>query len=657
MYQMYAAKRLNSNEDIFAVLEYWLKSYNSQLNTDDVLALIEDKTNLLENPDFRERLKSWAIQNKKIVIVSSCSVVVLAVASLTLNSPIASITDISTGETTIAFNRGEEDNREESLTPGFYYVDEKSRIVNEEGIESNLYIDTQFDKQNGNRFIFLNPGFMESLFLRDSINDMLKEQMQEQLEEMEAQERMRAEEERLQAEELRVKEEKQYIEFYCAVYGLDFEKVYQILSDITNNFMDEEYLQYYKIGPSKMKNREVQCDSKEMAILIAVRNIYYTPDAYNYPNNDLRTGIEFETEIDYSHQIAYICNVLNLDPALHWAICNAECSFKSPLFLNSHNPAGLRFSSDGFTAFPSFTAGFIEEALELLKYKIDGKTTIESIGAIHAPLSDSTNSVWVPNVKGGYGYAISNYNSLFVEGETFQVLDDVSLEFPEQEMEDIDEKECIKLYCRIYGLDFETVYQMISESTNGFTNELYLENNIIPFAKIGDTVVNCHNKEKAILLSIHHIYHHSEQYGYSLNSLKTNSMFTSKLTYAEQIAYLSDVLEIDTCLNYAICKASGGFNSSMFTTMHNPSGMKENGEYIVFPNVTVGFIEQSIKLLEMRVNSPSTLQSVGLGYYGGEYDASWEKDISSIYRYVSQNYEEIFGTRNKTISNKVYVLF
>lgn len=206
-------------------------------------------------------------------------------------------------------------------------------------------------------------------------------------------------------------EEEKYIKLYCDVYGINYDKVYAKLAELTDNFMDEEYLNNYVIGESMMKGRHVDCNSKEMAILLAVRSIAQLPEEYGFTDADLVTGKEYETDLDYSHQIGYVSNVLGVDPALNYAICRTECGFKSEMFLTKNNPSGIKFGSE-WAVFPSPAAGFIEQACELLKYKIDGLESIADIGTIHAPLSDG-NYEWVGNVTAIYNEALENYESLF----------------------------------------------------------------------------------------------------------------------------------------------------------------------------------------------------------------------------------------------------
>ena len=205
--------------------------------------------------------------------------------------------------------------------------------------------------------------------------------------------------------------EKYLIGFYSSIYGVEYEKTYSILSDLTDQFTSDAYVNQFIIGDSTMKGRYVTCTSKEMAILIAVRSIAQNYQKYGL-DSQIYTNQEHCSELTYSKQIAYICNVLGVDPALHYAICKTESDFKSEQFLKIHNPSGIRFHGS-YAVFPSTMAGFIEQGLELLKYQIDGQVTIEAIGAKHAPVTDPRNASWVSSVSYFYQEATQNYESLF----------------------------------------------------------------------------------------------------------------------------------------------------------------------------------------------------------------------------------------------------
>lgn len=214
-------------------------------------------------------------------------------------------------------------------------------------------------------------------------------------------------------ESQRVLEERKLIKLYSDIYSLDSQIVYQTLSELTDHFKDQNYVENHIIGDSMVKGHFIACETKEKAILIAVRTIAQNPEKFGLKYSDLVIDNKYQSDMDYSHQIAYISNVVGVDPALNYAICRAECGFNSPMFLKKNNPSGLRFSNE-YATFPSTMAGFIEQALELLKHQLSGRTTIEQIGNIHANVKyDPINASWVSNVKGAYYEAIKDYEILF----------------------------------------------------------------------------------------------------------------------------------------------------------------------------------------------------------------------------------------------------
>ena len=98
--------------------------------------------------------------------------------------------------------------------------------------------------------------------------------------------------------------------------------------------------------------------------------------------------------------IGYYNNLVGADPVLSYAITQAETSWNSDLFRDSNNPAGLRINGSWWR-FDTKEEGFIELALEILKFNRMGAYTIEEIGAIHAPVEDN-NENWIPNVTDAY---------------------------------------------------------------------------------------------------------------------------------------------------------------------------------------------------------------------------------------------------------------
>ena len=208
-----------------------------------------------------------------------------------------------------------------------------------------------------------------------------------------------------------VSAEEDIIKFYSRVYGLDYEMVYDILYEKTDGFVNHDYLENLIIGESVVKGHVINCETLEEALLIAIRDIYYFHSKYGY-GDEIYTGIEFVSNLTYEQQIGDISRILRIEPELTYAICKAESNFNSSMFNNKNNPSGIKFSY-GWAVFPSKYAGFIEQAMEQVKYRERGVTSIAGIGAKHAPTNDSRNSNWVRNVTSIYKEALDYDANVF----------------------------------------------------------------------------------------------------------------------------------------------------------------------------------------------------------------------------------------------------
>ena len=128
--------------------------------------------------------------------------------------------------------------------------------------------------------------------------------------------------------------------------------------------------------------------------------------------NNLYVQTGYQSPTDYGKEIGYYSKLLGVDPFLVYSITQAETGWDSPLFLNSNNPAGLRINGSWWN-FSTKEEGFIELALEILKYNRKGAFTIEEIGSIHAPLEDDpSNKDWIPNVTMIYNDVSTNHREL-----------------------------------------------------------------------------------------------------------------------------------------------------------------------------------------------------------------------------------------------------
>lgn len=118
-------------------------------------------------------------------------------------------------------------------------------------------------------------------------------------------------------------------------------------------------------------------------------------------NEKLKQEIEEAHSYDYSNltleqKFRIAANEYNIDFKLLYAIAYHETgNFTSPLWLNSHNPGGMK-GGDGWMQFHSQFEGIMAMARTLYRgYISKGLDTLEEIQPIYCPDSDS----WTPKVR------------------------------------------------------------------------------------------------------------------------------------------------------------------------------------------------------------------------------------------------------------------
>lgn len=201
------------------------------------------------------------------------------------------------------------------------------------------------------------------------------------------------------------------IDKYCKIYSIDYGITCNIFENLTNSFTNPEFVNELYIKGIHCKGNEVRASSLEELVLYVVRNIKQAPSDFGLSSDNLTVYNIYENDGNYEQKISYYADLLGVDKCLVYAIVKEETGFDSDLFRNSNNPAGLRLNGDWWS-FSTKDEGFIELCLEMKKYELLGATTIEQIGAIHAPISDG-NAGWVANVTQIYDMAKENENELF----------------------------------------------------------------------------------------------------------------------------------------------------------------------------------------------------------------------------------------------------
>lgn len=212
---------------------------------------------------------------------------------------------------------------------------------------------------------------------------------------------------------------KNTIKKICNIYQVNYDVVYKVIENLTENFSSSGYLEGRIPGVS-CKGETVDALTDEELFIYIVRIIKQEPSRWNISTDNLYIKNGYESGNDYCKQIEYVSNVLGVDKHLMYAIVQSECGFNSELFLKLNNPGGIKNSSGDWWCFDTSEEGFLELGMELLKYyRLIGEpttsldeVTISKIRDIYAPLSDG-NIYWLPNVLEILEYAQNNSEELF----------------------------------------------------------------------------------------------------------------------------------------------------------------------------------------------------------------------------------------------------
>ncbi len=600
MNQVWISKELVQDENIFRILDNWMKKYNTSpkhlsVNIENIppisVELNSQSKHLLEKDDVITSLKEWASRNQKIVIVTSFSIIVLATSLI-----IPFIDSKNGGDKTFSISpRTAEEIAE--LSSGVYYIDKNYEIT-----DAPQEIPTIGEEK---RFSIPGSDLIENVFSKKSINHILEEYMKTQLEEA------------LDSTVL-------------ASSSLELFSIENSAPPIEDD-----------IETPTIVNEN---GGIEIFIPSSVRQTGLCPNytSYSYFYGKWNSGTAQKEIAD------------------QWG--------------NAGKPSsnGIATLNDRYLVAVSPKFGKVGDNIDIVLE--DGKV-------IQATIADGKGA----DATSSWGHVMTSSGAVdIIEWEASGAKEDINLgnwknvkvakiinygeaqysSATEEEIElasaNEEEKQYTQLYSSIYGLDEEKVYQILSDMTNSFNGELYQQQNMIEKIKVGNQTVFCNSKEMAFLLSIHNIYRNPEQYGVTLEEIKGHNLYSSNASYAKQIEYFSDILGVDASLNYAICQASCGFDSPMFLNKNNPTNIMINGAYATFPTATAGFIEQTLELLEMKLEGISPMDRIETRVSDSVDDlpTAWRTNVTTIYNYASKNYDTIFETTANEYSSKqsIYML-
>lgn len=202
-------------------------------------------------------------------------------------------------------------------------------------------------------------------------------------------------------------ERAEFIKILCNIFQVDYQTTYSKLVEMTEDFSSGDYLEG-KHPLVSCKGMPIDADSEEEFLVYAVRVIAQDPGRVDLSSDEVCINNGYDSGTNYVEMIAEWSEILNVDPALVYGIMRAETGFSSELFMESHNPGGLKDGSgNGFWVFPNKEAGIIELMMEIVKYQYRGAITIEEMAQIHCPVNDpedvnGLNRNWVRNVTAGY---------------------------------------------------------------------------------------------------------------------------------------------------------------------------------------------------------------------------------------------------------------
>lgn len=204
--------------------------------------------------------------------------------------------------------------------------------------------------------------------------------------------------------------------YFCNVYQVDFNMIYNRLKELTNDFTNKDYLDNHHIPNVTCKGEEVYAKNEEELLLYFVRCCKQLPNQMGL-DNSIYVSKDYDSTGNYYDDMYYCSRLVGVDPCLVYGIIMSESGLDSEMFQRQNNPAGLR-NGNGFWTFDTKTEGIFETCLEVLKYNRKGMNTIEEISSSYAPVGskddpNNLNALWVDNVTYNYQYAQEHFDTVF----------------------------------------------------------------------------------------------------------------------------------------------------------------------------------------------------------------------------------------------------
>lgn len=135
----------------------------------------------------------------------------------------------------------------------------------------------------------------------------------------------------------------QYFNYYCDIYQIKADVVYQKAKELTNDFSDSEWVFYNNIPGTRTLRQERNYGTQELGIMAFVRHMKQIPEDFGFTKEELATNQIYCLDTTYEEFTEKECALFGkVDSILCQAIQYHETRrYTSPLFFENNNPAGL----------------------------------------------------------------------------------------------------------------------------------------------------------------------------------------------------------------------------------------------------------------------------------------------------------------------------
>ncbi len=228
-------------------------------------------------------------------------------------------------------------------------------------------------------------------------------------------------------EEETISELEPYFEYYCSVYEIKKDIVYEKAQELTDSFTNTEWVLHNNIQGTKVIKENRVFDSKELGILAFVRHMKQVPTDFGFTKEQLATNQTYCMDTTYEEFTEAHCSLFpNLNPMLCQAIQYHESAhYTSPVFFEYHNAAGLKDSETGdYWRFRNPAESILELFFQLeYNYYVNSnlpnlsiEEQIIEIGPKYCPLDDEKdtlrlNPYWIDGVTDIYHSLLEQKNA------------------------------------------------------------------------------------------------------------------------------------------------------------------------------------------------------------------------------------------------------